>query len=76
MIDKDKLLKEIKETAPDVIEDVSDQTLDRIISDSENVAILDNLPETITINKTEIKVLQLGVKYLSLHMLTDRKSVV
>lgn len=70
MVDKDELQKEIKQTAPDVIEDVSDETLNRIISDAKNVAILDNLPETITINNTEIKVLQLGIKYLSLHMLT------
>lgn len=69
-MENDTLLKEIKEMAPKLTEDLSDETINEFISQASTQALLDHLPEKKTIGNKVVNVYDLGVKYLTLHLIS------
>lgn len=69
-MENDTLLKEIKEMAPKLTEDLSDETINEFISQASTQALLDHLPEKKTIGNKVVNVYNLGVKYLTLHLIS------
>ena len=69
-MENDTLLKEIKEIAPKLTEDLSDETINEFISQASTQALLDHLPEKKTIGNKVVNVYNLGVKYLTLHLIS------
>lgn len=69
-MENDTLLKEIKEMAPKLTEDLSDETINEFISQASTQALLDHLPEKKIIGNKVVNVYNLGVKYLTLHLIS------
>lgn len=69
-MEDETLLQEIKKMAPKLTEDLSDDTINEFISQASTQALLDHLPEKKTIGNKVVNVYDLGVKYLTLHLIS------
>lgn len=69
-MENETLLQEIKKMAPKLTEDLSDDTINEFISQASTQALLDHLPEKKTIGNKVVNVYDLGVKYLTLHLIS------
>lgn len=69
-MEDETLLQEIKKMAPKLTEDLSDDTINEFISQASTQALLDHLPEKKAIGNKVVNVYDLGVKYLTLHLIS------
>lgn len=69
-MEDETLLQEIKKMAPKLTEDLSDDTINEFISQASTQALFDHLPKKKTIDNKTVNVYDLGVKYLTLHLIS------
>lgn len=65
----------VKATAPDLIGDMDDDTLNRLIEDASITVIADGFPKEVVIDDNKLDIREIASRYLALHIATmDSKS--
>lgn len=68
-------IDDLKATAPELLQDVTDQALETLISQANLIAISDDFPDQATTSQGKvIPVLEMATKYMTLHLATTINS--
>lgn len=63
-------VEDVKKTAPDLMSDMSDDTINELIGDASMQVLADHFPKVVHADGEDIPIRELATRYLTLHLAT------